>query len=53
MFFQQTAKCLGCRRSMPGFKGPIDEAPGLCEDCTRCGLLFGSRGFNVYGLCPK
>jgi hypothetical protein len=34
-FYQQTAKCLGCRRGLPGYKGPLDQAPGLCSDCSR------------------
>jgi hypothetical protein len=33
-FFRQIAKCLGCRTSMPGFKGDVADAPGLCANCA-------------------
>lgn len=33
-FFKATAKCLGCRRGMPEFKGEADDAPGLCDACA-------------------
>ena len=32
-FFKATAKCLGCRRAITNFKGPAEDAPGLCESC--------------------
>eukprot|EP00887_Chlorella_sp_A99_P005178 scaffold1.g5178.t1 len=33
-FFQVTAKCLGCKRAMPGAKGSPGDAPGLCDSCA-------------------
>ncbi|KAI3433870.1 hypothetical protein D9Q98_003673 [Chlorella vulgaris] len=34
-FFRAVPKCLGCKASMPGWKGDLDEAPGLCDSCAR------------------
>jgi DNA polymerase delta subunit 1 len=33
-FFRVTAKCLGCRRAMPGARGDPADAPGLCDSCA-------------------
>ncbi|KAL4859641.1 DNA polymerase delta catalytic subunit [Chlorella vulgaris] len=34
-FFRAVPKCLGCKASMPGWKGDLGEAPGLCDSCAR------------------
>ena len=33
-FFKATAKCLGCKRAITGFKGNAEDAPGLCDSCA-------------------
>ena len=34
-FFKATAKCLGCKQALSAFKGAVEDAPGLCDSCSR------------------
>lgn len=33
-FYRATPKCLACRRPLHNYKGPFEDAPGLCEACA-------------------
>lgn len=46
-FYRATARCLSCRTPMPEWKGPVEDAPGLCVNCSK---VEGRRAETLLGL---